>query len=72
MLLIHEKEKQREYDRQIMSIEHGTFTPIVFSVSGVLGKKCSMFHKHVAYKKAKKIMKVMKKLLLLLDANYHS
>ena len=53
MLLRHEKEKKREYNRQ-MNIEHGTFTPLVFSVSGVLGKECSMFHKHLAKKCKKK------------------
>ena len=37
-----------------MNIEHGTFTPLVFSVSGVLGKEFSMFHKHMAEKIAKK------------------
>ena len=37
-----------------MNIEHGTFTPLVFSVSGVYGKECSMFHKHVAEKIATK------------------
>ena len=37
-----------------MNIEHGNFTPLVFSVSGVLGKECSMFHKHMAEKIAKK------------------
>ena len=53
-----------------MNIEHGTFTPLVFSVSGVVGKEWSMFHKHMVEKIAKKLMKVMKKLSLLLDANY--
>ena len=53
VLLRHEKEKKREYNRQ-MNIEHGTFTPLVFSVSGVLGKECSMFHKHLAKKCKKK------------------
>ena len=70
VLLRHEKEKNREYNRRVMNIEHGTFTPLVFSVSGVLGKECSMFHKHMAEKIAKKLIKVMKKLSLLLDANY--
>ena len=37
-----------------MNVEDGTFTPLDFSVSGVLGKKCSMFHKHMAEKIAKK------------------
>ena len=38
-----------------MNIEHGTFTPLVFSVSVVLGKEFSIFHKHTAEKIAKKI-----------------
>ena len=37
-----------------MNIEHGTFTPLVFSVTGVMGKECSMFHKHIADKISKK------------------
>ena len=53
MLLRHEKEKKREYNRRIMNIEHGTFTSLAFSVSGVLGKECSMFHKPMAEKIAK-------------------
>ena len=32
----------------MMNIEHGTFTPLFFSVSGGIGKECSIFHKHVA------------------------
>ena len=31
-----------------MNIEHGTFTPLVFSLSGGMDKECSIFHKHVA------------------------
>ena len=37
-----------------MNIEHGTFTPLVFSVTGVMGKECSVFHKHIADKIARK------------------
>ena len=44
----HEQEKKRNYNRRIMDIEHGTFTPLVFAVSGGMGRECSMFHKHVA------------------------
>ena len=50
----HELEKKRHYNHRIMNIEHGTFTPLVFSVSGVMGKECSMFHKHIAEKIARK------------------
>ena len=44
----HEREKKRHYNHRIMNIEHGTFTPLVFSVTGVMGKEYSMFHKHMA------------------------
>ena len=50
----HEREKKRHYNHRIMNIEHGTFTPLVFSVTGVMGKECSMFHKHMAEKISKK------------------
>ena len=30
-----------------MDIEHGTFSPLVFYVSGGMGKEYSIFHKHV-------------------------
>ena len=44
----HEQEKKQNYNRQIMNIEHGTFTSLGFSVSEGMGKECSMFHKHEA------------------------
>ena len=46
----HEREKKRQYNRRIMNIENGTFTPLVFSVNGGMGKECSMYHKHIAEK----------------------
>ena len=50
----HEREKKRHYNHRVMNIEHGTFTPLVFSVTGVMGKECSMFHKHMAEKISQK------------------
>ena len=50
----HENEKKRQYNRRVMDIEHGTFTPLIFSVNGGIGKECSMFHKHIAEKIANK------------------
>ena len=44
----HEKEKKRQYNQRIMNIEHGTFTPLVFSISGSVGTECSKFHKQIA------------------------
>ena len=33
-----------------MNVEHGAFTPIVFSLTGGEGPEASMFHKHIAQK----------------------
>ena len=33
-----------------MSVEHGTFTPLVFSLTGGEGSEAFMFHKHTAQK----------------------
>ena len=63
VLLRFEKEMKQEYNRRIMNVEHGTFTPLVFSVSGVLGKECSMFHKHMAGKIAKKFNESYEKVI---------
>ena len=30
----HEREKKRQYNNRIVNVEHGTFTPLVFSVNG--------------------------------------
>ena len=35
---IHENEKQRIYSRRVLEIEHGTFTPLVFTITGGMGK----------------------------------
>ena len=59
----HEKEKKRQYNRRIMNIEHGSFTPWVFSVFGGMGKECSIFHKHVAERIATKTEERYEKIL---------
>ena len=40
VLLRHKTEKKQEYNRQIMNIEHGTFTQLVFSVSEHKNARC--------------------------------
>ena len=50
----HETEKKRLYNRRIMNVEHGTFTPLVFSLTGGEGPETAVFHKHVAAKIAEK------------------
>ena len=37
-----------------MNVEHGTFTPLVFSLTGGEGPWTSMFHKHITQKIANK------------------
>ena len=44
----HEREKQRSYERRILEVEHSTFTPLVFSVTGGMSKECSKFYKRLA------------------------
>ena len=43
-------EKKREYNRRVMEVEHGTFTPLIFTTSGAMSHECSKFHKTLAEK----------------------
>ena len=44
----HEQEKKRTYNRRILEIEKATFTPLVFSTTGGMGKEAEKFHKRLA------------------------
>ena len=37
-----------------MNVEHGTFTPLIFSLNGVMAPECERFHKQLANKIATK------------------
>ena len=37
---IHENEKKRLYARRVLDIEQGTFTALVFTTTGGMGKEC--------------------------------
>ena len=52
-----------------MNVEHGHFTPLVFSVTGGEGTETLTFHCHLASKIALKKMRDMKTLLILSGAN---
>ena len=41
---INEKEKKHNYNNRILQIEHGTFTPLVFSIYGSMGRECTKFY----------------------------
>ena len=49
-----EKEKKRHYCDRILQIEHGTFTPLVFSSNGGMGREASEALKTLAMKIATK------------------
>ena len=40
---MNEQEKKRAYNEKILQIEHGTFTPLVFSINGSMGRECQKF-----------------------------
>ena len=46
--------KKSEYNVRIMEVEHGTFTPLIFTVKGVMGSECRTYHKILAGKIAEK------------------
>ena len=39
----NEKEKKRHYNDRVQQVEHGSFTPLVFSATGGMGRECWCF-----------------------------
>ena len=46
----HETEKKRQYNQRVLEVEHGSFTPLIFTTSGAMGYECHKFHKALAMK----------------------
>ena len=44
----HEQAKKREYGQRIREVEHGVFTPLVFSSTGGMGREAATFYKRLA------------------------
>ena len=44
----HESTKKREYVQRVREVEHGVFTPLVFSTTGGLGHEPTTFYKRLA------------------------
>ena len=44
----HENEKKRLYTRRVLDIEQGTFTPLIFTSTGGMGKECLHYHSRLA------------------------
>ena len=45
---VYENEKKRSYSRRVLDIEHGSFTPLVFTSTGGMGPECLRFHSRLA------------------------
>ena len=44
---LNENEKKRDYSSRILNVEQGSFTALVFSITGGMGRECSMFVKRL-------------------------
>ena len=42
--VMNEQEKKRAYSERILQIDHGTFTPVRFSINGIMGRECQKFY----------------------------
>ena len=50
----HESIKKRAYDQRVREVEHGTFSPLVFSCSGGMGRAATATYKRLAALTAEK------------------
>ena len=55
LLKKNETEKKRKYSERVTEVEHGTFTPLVFSTNGIVGEETDKFFKELALKLSDKI-----------------
>ena len=44
----HERRKKAEYGRRVLDIERGSFTPLVFTTTGGMGREANVFFKRLA------------------------
>ena len=45
---MHENEKKGMYSKRVTEIEQGTFTPLIFTTTGGMGKECLIYHSRLA------------------------
>ena len=48
---MNKHEKKRLYNKQMLQVDHGTFTPLVFSVYSSKGRECKMFYSWLSDKR---------------------
>ena len=44
----HESTKKREYAQRVREVEHGVFTPLVFTTTGGMGREATTFYRRLA------------------------
>ena len=44
----NEDEKKRHYHERVNTVEYGTFSPLVFSTNGGMGRECGAFYKRLS------------------------
>ena len=44
----HEQEKKRQYEQRVREVENATFTPLVFSTTGGMGRAATTFYRRLA------------------------
>ena len=49
-----EVEKYRKYNKRILQVENGSFTPLVFSINGGIGKEANKYYSWIVKKLAEK------------------
>ena len=50
VLIHHEKEKKRAYNARVLEVEKCSFSPIVFSTTGIMGNEACKFYRKLAEK----------------------
>ena len=50
----NENEKKREYGERVLNVEHGSFTPLVFTCLGGMSRECTHFYNRIADKITKR------------------
>ena len=45
---LHEARKMKKYSNRIIQVEKGTFTPLIYTTSGVWGPQAVRYHKRLA------------------------
>ena len=50
LLKMQEKTKSREYRERIIGVEHGDFSPLIFTTSGAIGPQATLVLKRMAEK----------------------